>query len=219
MLSIDNGFIFVHVPKTGGNSIQNVLLDHSENTKKPNIHMNSSRDNFSVVNQTYPQLKKHSRLIDYYRVLEPDVFESLYKFSVLRNPWDWCVSWYFHRNLREWDKDLFYQFIRKTPTYIDFFSINSSGTEFFNKVFRKTGTGIRVGDTALSQNLDYVIRFEDLSGGFSHVCNALGLENEGLPHVNKSEHGTYREYYDPKSRALVEKKFFREIEYGEYTFE
>src|SRR5215472_5491948 len=59
--------IFIHIPKTGGKSIQGF---------------------FGVAWQN------HKDLARYAQELEPDIFEGYYKFAVVRNPWDRIVSDY-----------------------------------------------------------------------------------------------------------------------------
>jgi len=67
--------------------------------------------------------------------------------------------------------------------------------------------------------VDYVGRFENLEDDFFSVVKRLGLPGEiKLPHLLKSKHGKYREYYNPETRTLVFNKFREDVERFNYEF-
>ena len=93
MISHKHKFLFIHVPKTGGNAVQSVLKEYSENkimTKRDQDGI----DRFGVVDDANPLLRKHSTMRDYISVYEDDIKDYL-KFVVIRNPFDKIVSHYF----------------------------------------------------------------------------------------------------------------------------
>ena len=95
MISIKNNFLFIHIPKTAGNSIQNVLKEYSED--KITISSENKQDGinqFGIRSNNY-NLNKHSNLKNYKYEIERDIFTKLFKFTVVRNPWDRVISFYF----------------------------------------------------------------------------------------------------------------------------
>ncbi|PYK53769.1 MAG: hypothetical protein DME48_10390 [Verrucomicrobia bacterium] len=94
MISFQKRFLFIHIPKTAGNSIQSVLRDYSEDEL---VALRSEQDGverFGLRNPKY-KLKKHSTLADYRAALDETDFGNLYKFTCVRNPWDRLISLYF----------------------------------------------------------------------------------------------------------------------------
>src|SRR5947199_7305777 len=94
MISFQKRFLFVHIPKTAGNSIQSVLRDYSEDQI---VALRSEQDgieHFGLHNPNY-KIRKHSTLAEYRMALGDEQFRSLYKFACVRNPWDRMVSYYF----------------------------------------------------------------------------------------------------------------------------
>jgi len=79
VLSTDPPFLFIHIPKTAGSSIEDSLHSYTE--------------------FLYHELT-HALSVQYRDWLEPIFFESLFKFAFVRNPWDLQVScWrYYVRN-------------------------------------------------------------------------------------------------------------------------
>jgi len=73
MLSHEFKLIFIHVPRTGGTSVDTL---------------------FRGVHQG------HRSASGYCALLGDDIWERYFKFSTVRNPWDQLVSWYFfhHKN-------------------------------------------------------------------------------------------------------------------------
>ena len=74
MISHKYKCIFIHIPKTGGTSIENALLGGKKQ----------------------PTRIKHKRAKDYLKQY-PKEWKQYFKFTVIRNPWDWMVSWYYWR--------------------------------------------------------------------------------------------------------------------------
>ena len=90
--------IFVHIPKTAGNSIQKALFDSGRSFDKQIITGHQDGVNRFEVKGEYTT-QKHTKVFQYFK--EPQL-RSLTYFSVLRHPVDRLISLYFspHRHLR-----------------------------------------------------------------------------------------------------------------------
>lgn len=217
MISVEKNFLFVHVPKTGGNSIQNILKDYSEDEIVNIAKNHDSVERFEVRNNKY-NIKKHSTLDGYKSVLSPEQFKKMFKFATIRNPWDRCISFYFSpsRGVKEWNRNDFILFLNnKVKPLRHYIKLES----FTNKVTRKLKIPINISTGRLDQDIDFLIRFENLDEDFQIVCKKMDIPYINLPKYNKSERKHYSEYYDQELKEIVEKKFKEEIELVGYEFE
>lgn len=216
MISLKKMFLFVHVPKTGGNSLQNILKEYSEDRLVTPAPYQDGVERFEVRNDRY-DITKHSTLTRYQSVLDPSTYRQLFKFAVIRNPWDRMVSHYFspHRGVTEYDREDFLQLIGRLPTLRHYVC----ETSLLNRALKKIGIHSHIGHRSLDGDLDCLIRFEQLEEGFALVCRRLDIPFQSLPKRNASRRSHYSHYYDDELRAAVERRFAEEIEYGEYTFE
>ena len=201
MISFQKRFLFVHIPKTAGNSIQSVLRDYSEDEL---VALRSEQDGierFGLRNPKY-KIKKHSTLAEYRAALEEDEFRSLYKFTCVRNPWDRMVSYYFTptQNTTTWDRKEFRKVIARAVPVADYLRLDKGEVDPF-------------------VNVDYVMQFENLADDFRTVCAALNISPVKLPQYNRSAREHYSKYYDDELRELVRARFAAEIERFGYTFE
>lgn len=201
MISFQKRFLFVHIPKTAGNSIQSVLRDYSEDEL---VALRSEQDGverFGVRNPKY-KVKKHSTLAEYRAALGEVEFRNLYKFTCVRNPWDRMVSYFFTptQKAEVWDRKKFRKIISSAVPVAEYLRLDKGKEDPF-------------------ANVNYIVRFENLADDFRTVCAVLDISVGALPRYNRSKREHYSKYYDDELRELVRARFAAEIERFGYTFE
>jgi hypothetical protein len=201
MISFQKRFLFVHIPKTAGNSIQSVLRDYSEDELVALREEQDGVERFGLRNPKY-KIKKHSTLAEYRAALGEMEFGNLYKFTCVRNPWERMISLYFTptQNAAAWDRKKFRKVIAKALPVSDYLRLNERENDPF-------------------ENVDYIMRFENLEDDFRTVCAALDISSTILPKYNRSNREHYSKYYDDELRELVRARFAVEIKRFVYTFE
>ncbi len=199
MISLKNRFLFIHVPKTGGNSIQNILSRHSDDKIVILNNMQDGKERFEV-RYANTQLHKHSSLQDY-RIVFGSRINELYKFVTIRNPWDRAISFYFspHRGEVEWDKKSFLQFV-------------SSNVKPLRHYLQ-----LEANDSFVS-NVDFIIKYESLENDFRRVLEIIKVKMELLPHRNKSTRKHYTHYYDSELIDFIHDAFLEDIQLGGYKY-
>ena len=194
-------FLFVHIPKTAGNSIQSALRDYSEDELVPLRAEQDGIERFGLRSPNY-KVRKHSTLAEYSDALGHEQFGQLYKFTCVRNPWDRMVSYYFTPTQRPetWDRKKFRTMISKAVSVADYLRLDRDEEDPF-------------------MNVDFIMRFEYLADDFRTVCGALDIPPTTLPQYNRSNREHYSKYYDDGLRELVRARFAAEIERFGYRFE
>lgn len=217
VISIQKKFIFIHVPKTGGNSLQKALKMYSEDILTTNDKNQDGIERFGIINIKY-KTKKHSPLSYYNSVMEKSLFRKLFKFAVIRNPWERMISLYFsaHRGLKiEWNRNKFLEMVYRAKPLRYFISSNNERVneidkcQFHNKQNSKP----------LDSDIDFLIRYERLNDDFEKVCKILDIPPKSLKVLNQSKREHYSIYYDDDLIDLIKRKFREEIIYGKYQFQ
>src|SRR6266496_1006908 len=201
MISLQKHFLFVHIPKTAGNSIQTALRDYSEDQLVALRKEQDGIERFGLRNPNY-NIKKHSTLAEYRDALGNEQFRNLYKFTCVRNPWDRMVSYYFTptQSPETWNRKKFRKIISSALSVADYLRLDKDEEDPF-------------------ANVDYIMRFENLVDDFRTVCKALNISPATLPQYNRSNREHYSKYYDDELRDLVSARFAAEIERFGYAFE
>jgi hypothetical protein len=209
MVSLRYRFLFVHLPKTGGNSVQDVLRPFSEDRIVTLKDHQDGVDRFGIESQV-DGLTKHATLAEYRAAMPKDQYRGLFKFATIRNPWDRMISWYFspHRGEVEWDRGRFVEMVEQAATLLDHVSERP----------RLARVMFALGLRRLDADLDALLRFESLSDDFEAVCARLGLEASALPHRNRGSRASYERYYDDGLIELVARRFAPEVRAGGYRF-
>ena len=186
--------IFIHPNKCGGTSIE--------------FHFAKKRRG----------IVDHSSLVSWQQD-HPEEYKQYFKFGYVRNPWDRLVS------------DYHYSIQRKRGE-----GSNRGVSEGEQMAKRSFADNMKDKNTRLNKRnkpvmskrwfldedgklgLDYVGRFENFNEDFKYICTQIGAEVMLPPHIKKSNHRPYWEYYDDESREIVARKFHKDIEHFGYEF-
>jgi hypothetical protein len=169
------GCVFVHIPKTAGQSIENFFLAWHGLTWKERARLLIKRNGDPACG---PEQLAHMTAQEYldFGYLTSDTFDSYFKFAFVRNPWERLVSEY--KFMKEYhERHSFKEFVlRGLPresAYLDSYRHITPQCEF---LYNSDGKLM----------VDFVGRFEHLQSDFDYVCKRLGIEDSLLPHVNSS---------------------------------
>lgn len=190
MISDTHRFIYIHVPKTGGTSIEKVFEQTAEEKDVGGKHFPAV-----IYNEAYPEK-----------------FRNYFKFSFVRNPWDWLVSRY------HWSKDRqgiinysFSEMIERLSTGTPL----SMTARWLQGSMKSQISRLVVGDEIA---VDFVGRYETLQSDFETVCAKLSINKVKLPHVFKTDHAHYSTYYDERTCELVRNTYADDIDAFGYAF-
>ena len=223
MISHKHKFIFIHIPKAGGTTIEKTLFKYaSDSFGSPWAKANKCYRNKAL----FKAIEAH-----------PDY----YTFTFSRNPYSKIVSLY---HFFKFNKSITFKcFLEKVSKFMD------SQSERFYKKMPYNATNLKVnfphlkpvdylcniprypfndngniGYHILAQsyfippNISFIGKVETLQEDFNIICDKIGIPKQELPHTNKSKHKHYTEYYDDKTREIVAEKFAKDIEYFGYKF-
>ena len=143
--------------------------------------------------------------------MDESFLNSLFKFSIIRNPWERLISLYFssHRGDVAWNKERFKSIVNNEPTLKDYICIN-------NSKYTKSESSDKI--VQLDKDIEYLMRYENIESEFEEVQKLLGLEKIKLPFLNRSSRSDYKSYYDETLYEIVRCKFIQEIDFGKYSF-
>jgi len=205
VISTSEKFIFVHIPKTAGNTISLALDPYCEdeltfNEKQYSYNRSKGALHRFDITNPHAVVNKHSTLSSLKEMWDEKSlghWEEYFKFSVVRNPWDRLISYYFspHRGQTEFCKKQFRELILsgKVKPQLEYLTVANNFA------------------------MDRVIRFEHLKSDFLTICETLNIQTD-LPHVNQSSHSHFSEYYDAALKELVRSTYKEDIDYFEYGF-
>jgi hypothetical protein len=224
--------LFVHIPKTAGMSVEHVflrLVGLTWETRAPLLLRGNDDPRLG------PPRLAHLKAGEYVArgYLTAEEFESHFKFSFVRNPWDRIVSEYKYRG---------YPVKIDFKTYLFKHLPPPGWTDTYCHIIPQYDF---LYDDAGKLLVDFVGRYESLQPDFDKVCARLGIPPTPLPRVDRSlddawpgtlrelrkqvrraiwsrerEHTFphYTEYYDDESREFVGRLFRKDVEAFNYAF-
>lgn len=201
MISKKNKFIFIHIPKTAGTSLEIALEDDSCLFKRGQWSQKPMGFNAPLNHLTLSQVNQTADV-------SPDEKKTFFKFTFVRNPWDKVISECFCPHIQ--------LIFKSCPTITDKIKMVCEWAE-------KDGYGGHCrpqSDFIQDKNLkmNFIGKFENLHQDFQSVCTHLGLVPPTLPHLGKTRHKPYWEYYDNETREIVREKYAQDIQDFNYKF-
>jgi hypothetical protein len=218
LISHRHNFLFVHIAKTGGTSVRSALRRYRWSgrygpalfTASLMSQMTRPRHRLGV------KFPRHAKAIAAKEMLPAEVFERLFKFVFVRNPWDLQVSSW-HHIAREKP-----QVVAGVRTFADFLKLKFDPERPFDymlDISRELQSDY-IGDLHGRTIVDFIGRYEHLQGDFDTACDRIAIPRVALPHDRRAvDRDDYRRYYDDATRALVAEHYAPDIERLGYTFE
>jgi hypothetical protein len=217
LLSIKYNFLFVHIAKTGGTSVRAALQPLRWHDPWYYAQFLCSRLSHLSGHRIGSKFPRHSRIVAAKEMLPGAFFNDLFKFAIVRNPWDLQVSSYHH--------------IRRERPHL---MSHINGFEEFSqwKLDPERPYQYHV-DTSIQSQLDYLIdlqghlavdfigHYETLAQDFAEITRRIGVPHLSLPHKRQAtdRDKDYRGYYNDRLAERVGDYFKRDIDRLGYTFD
>lgn len=212
LVNWEKKYLFVHVPKTGGTSITQVLKRDCNRPILPlralGYTINKSSD--TKYESLYPIIgyPYHSRANDLCRIWGPERYNELFSFAFVRNPWDMAVSLYFYIQ-RKWDhpQRRAVRNLGSFEAYLDWKPEYGRHRQQSDWVYDSKGT----------QLVKHIGRFETYEEDANAILRKLG-RSENVPHANATKHKSYYKYYNDRTAEKVAKLYCDDIMNFGYSF-
>lgn len=200
MINHKDKWIFIHVPKCAGISVEIAL------NKNPYVQWDQ-HNKIWVQHATAEQVKR----------IYCKNYDEYFSFSFVRNPWNRAVSDYFWMMRTEFIKG----------SLKDYLLLRGS---FDQPKFKYPPKNHHTRHDHFLTQCDFLLdkdgepmvnfigRFENLQKDFDVICSKIGIPPIKLPHENRTSHRHYAEYYDDETRQIVAEKYAKDIEYFGYEF-
>ena len=182
LLSLRRNFLFVHIAKTGGTSVRDAL--DRERWREPWAAARFLCSRLSALSghRLGAKLPRHARAIAAREMLPRELYDRLFKFAFVRNPWDLQVS-SFHHIRRERPHLLgphqdFEAFLRHKldPDRPYQYHLDTSIELQSDYVIDLHGNVI----------VDFVGRYERLEEDFAEACRRIEIPAPPLPHRRRA---------------------------------
>ena len=198
IISTGRKYIFVHIPKTGGTSMALALEDRAmaDDIMLGDTPKARRRRKRVQGAETRGRLWKHSTLSDIDGLLPDETLNSLFAFTLVRNPWDRAVSYYHW--LKQQDFDHPAVTLAARHDFQGFITHDQTLT-----AFRQSPAASYMRRSDGREHCDAYIRIERFGEDSAPLVQHLGFELT-LPHDNRSPRDSdYRVYYSDRAAEAV----------------
>lgn len=213
ILSPGRGYVFIHIPKTGGTSLalalearamkDDIMLGDTPKARRRRRRLRNAK--------ARGRLWKHSTLSDIEGLVPDAVLDGLFAFTLVRNPWDRAVSYYHWLRGQSFSHPAV--MLSKSLEFRDFVAhpeIRSSFRASPASSYLRRGDG--------REHCDLFIRIEHFAEDARPLFRHLDFEFD-LPRVNQSDRARdYRDHYDRETAAIVAEDCAEDIARFGYGF-
>ncbi len=186
--------IFVHIPKCAGISVNKALFNSLAGG--------------------------HTTLDQYINIFEPKYFQSYFKFTIVRNPWDRVVSAYTFLKgggLNKWDNKFYEEEIAQHKDFNDFVKNWLNQDNIYKHHHFKPQLHY-LQDKYKKVSVDFIAYLEQLDQDFPYICEKIG-KKVALPKHNAVKRDDYRAFYDEETQSIVADIYSNDIAYLNYKFD
>lgn len=200
MISHNNKTVFIHIPKTGGTSIEQLIWPIELGREESDLWMGFV-DGFHNKYQTGGL--QHLFASQIRQELGGELFDDYFKFCIVRNPWSKAVSQFKYMSGRA-DLRGFIG-MEEGAEFKQYLSLIQAKEHVqwapqFKFVFDRNGGKL----------VDHIGFFENFESEVRYVAGLLGLAIDDVPHLNRAD-GSMDVLYDDESHEMVAHMYAQDI--------
>ena len=214
ILSRERGYLFIHIPKTGGTALALAL---EARAMKGDLLVGDTpkaraRRRRLAGLTAAGRLWKHSSLAELEGVLHPGEAGHLFIFTLVRNPWDRLVSYYHWLRLQRFENPAV--LLANSLSFHDFLWHDHTGESL-----RAWPYARYLRDRDGVERCSLWIRLEQIEQDSAPLQQHLGFSLLPLPRVNESDRSReYRLFYTDRDAARVADLCADDIARFDYSF-
>jgi hypothetical protein len=225
-----NGFWFIDIPRTSSTSIKaelgyiygppygkaKLLTDQSYTNELPSDYLVDLQEKKHNINKIFGD---HIPAIEIREVIGETVWEQIFVFTFVRNPWDRILSLYHY--VKQRDDILNDMEFRDYICAISNFIETGKGSLFREHEYYYLSASDYIVDASGKILVDFIGKFENRNDDLKIIAQKIGCKQLGKLKINKSDriNKHYSEYYDQETQAIVRKIYSKDIELFDYKFE
>jgi len=212
LISYSHKFLFVHVPKAAGVSVTQSLAPYAHRPEELPINRWLNRvwvhSNLVLGPHTWRWFRLHHSAQTIRRHLPARIYDGLFKFAFVRNPWDTAVSYYHY--CVEQPSHHRHKLVVRLGSFTEYIKWRADRKPHLQADL--------VCDRHDNLLVDFLGHYETLEDDFRRICRRIGVPAQ-LSRLNTSRHRDYRSYYNDSTIELVATRWRRDIDLFGYTFD
>ncbi len=218
LLSMSRKFIFIHIPKTAGSSMNRLLFPYCD--RPPRSFKGSLYRRLPMqVDPRKAHFRNHDTALKVRTKLGADFFNSMHSFAVVRNPYDHAVSHYeYMKQYRS--KRISKEFAQLS--FVQYLNLRLKPRYPWHRVFAHLPDQTYfVVDKSENIVVNDVLHFETLQSDMAKLQARLKLEPVPLGHSNKTKSRktsrSIQDYYGDEEVSLVNTLYDRDFSLFGYS--
>jgi hypothetical protein len=182
--------IFIHVQRTGGSALINILKSQFGN-------------HIEILSQHGNAKTSEASMLDEYK--------DYYTFGFTRNPWDRILSWYslIHKNDQK-------SIAVERKRFEKFIELNHAD-DFISQQFHYNTLDYFT-DKRGKLMVNEIFHYENFQNEIWKLLKKLNLSKIEIPVINNTAPKIFQDYYTNKSQELISEKCRKDIKYFNYIF-
>lgn len=205
------GFWFVDIPRTSSSSIRAQLGER--------FGIGHGKLNIPEKDKATEQIfEDHLTAVEMRDILGVELWEKIFTFTVVRNPWERILSLYMYmrKNTSAVDDLTFEQFVKRIHQE----RMSPGSTIFTYRPLTRTCLEF-ISDENGKIIVDKIVRFENRQDELPEIGQQIGCPELGSLKINSArpQKSRYQDSYTDELRDLVAEIYAQDIDYFDYSFD